>query len=147
MEAADALASAPKRSAGRRLADLFHGRGGLQAGALLTAPLTWLVILYLGSLAVMLVAAFWSISPLSGELVKSPLTLVNFKTLINEPVYRTIALRTIAIASRSCGIDSDGDDIVAATADNRSAAPTDGDAIFSRARVRRFRSGVTKSIR
>jgi putative spermidine/putrescine transport system permease protein len=99
MEAADALASAPKRSAGRRLADLFHGRGSLQAGALLAAPLTWLVILYLGSLAVMLVAAFWSISPLSGELVKSPLTLVNFKTLINEPVYRTIAGRTIAIAS------------------------------------------------
>jgi putative spermidine/putrescine transport system permease protein len=98
MEAADALASAPRRSAGRRLADLFHGRGGLQAGALLTAPLSWLVILYLGSLAVMIVAAFWSVSPLSGEIVRS-LSFDNFKTLVQEPVYRSIAGRTIAVAS------------------------------------------------
>jgi putative spermidine/putrescine transport system permease protein len=98
MEAADALASAPKRSVGRRLADLFHGRQHLQAGALLTAPLAWLVVLYLGSLAVLLVAAFWGVSALSGEVVRS-FSLDNFKTLINEPVYRTIAGRTIAIAS------------------------------------------------
>jgi len=98
MEAADAVASAPRRSAGRRLADLFQGRRRLQAGALLTAPLAWLVVLYLGSLAVLLVAAFWSVSPLSGEVVRS-LSFDNFKTLINEPVYRTIAGRTIAIAS------------------------------------------------
>jgi len=55
MEAADATASAPKRSAGHRLADLFHGRPRLQVGALLSAPLGWLVILYLGSLAVLLI--------------------------------------------------------------------------------------------
>ena len=35
MEAADALAPAPKRSVGRRLADLFQGRPRLQVGALL----------------------------------------------------------------------------------------------------------------
>ena len=98
MEAADALASAPKRSAGRRLAGLFHGRGGVQASALLSGPLAWLVILYLGSLAVMLVASFWSVNALSGELDKS-LSLDNFKTLVDEPVYRTIAGRTIAVAS------------------------------------------------
>ena len=61
MEAADALASAPRRSAGRRLADLFHGRPRLQVGALLAGPVGWLVIGYLGSLAVLLVAAFWSV--------------------------------------------------------------------------------------
>ncbi len=98
MEAADALASAPRRSASRRLADLFHGRPRLQAGALLSGPLAWLVVGYLGSLAVLLVAAFWHVSPLSGELVKG-FSLDNFKTLAQEPVYRTIAFRTIAIAS------------------------------------------------
>ena len=40
--AADA-ASAPKRSVGRRLADLFHGRPRLQVGALLAGPVGWLV--------------------------------------------------------------------------------------------------------
>src|SRR5215212_5278697 len=98
MEAADALASAPRRSAGRRLADRFHGRGRLQVGALLAGPMAWMVVLYLGSLAVMLVAAFWSVSALSGEVVHS-LSLDNFKTLVQEPVYRSIAGRTILIAS------------------------------------------------
>jgi putative spermidine/putrescine transport system permease protein len=98
MEAADALASAPKRSAGRRLADLFRGRPRLQVGSLLAAPVGWLVIGYLGSLAILLVAAFWQVDALSGEVIRN-LTLDNFRTLVDEPVYRTIAFRTLAIAS------------------------------------------------
>jgi putative spermidine/putrescine transport system permease protein len=98
MEAADALASAPKRSAGRRLAGLFHGRPRLQAGALLVAPAGWLIVLYLGSLAVLLVAAFWGVNALSGEIERT-LSSDNFKTLVDDPVYRTIAQRTIIIAA------------------------------------------------
>src|SRR5919204_6440005 len=98
MEAADALASAPKRSVGRRLADLFNGRPRLQVAALLAGPLGWLVILYLGSLVVLLIAAFWGVDPLSGELTKS-LTTDNFKTLVNAPVYRHVAWRTVRIAA------------------------------------------------
>jgi putative spermidine/putrescine transport system permease protein len=97
MEAADALASAP-RSAGRRLADLFHGRPRLQVGTLLTGPLAWLVLLYLGSLVVLLVAAFWSVDALSGELIKG-FTFDNYKELWDTDVYRTVAFRTIGIAS------------------------------------------------
>ena len=52
---------------GRRLAGLFHGRPRLQVGALLAGPVGWLVIGYLGSLAVLLIAAFWTVDPLSGE--------------------------------------------------------------------------------
>jgi putative spermidine/putrescine transport system permease protein len=89
---------APKRSAGRRLAGLFHGRPRLQVGALLAGPVGWLVIGYLGSLAVILVAAFWQVDPLSGE-VQRTLSLDNFQTLVEEPVYRTIAGRTILIAA------------------------------------------------
>jgi putative spermidine/putrescine transport system permease protein len=98
MQAADALASAPRRSVGRRLADLLHGRRRLQVAALLAAPVGWLVIGYLGSLAVMLAAAFWHVGALSGEVVHG-FSLDNFKTLAEEPVYRSIAGRTIAIAA------------------------------------------------
>jgi putative spermidine/putrescine transport system permease protein len=98
MEAADTLASAPKRSVGRRLADLFHGRSRLQVAALLAGPLGWMVIIYLGSLAILLVAAFWGVNPLSGELTKS-LTTDNFKTLWNDSVYRDVAWRTIRTAA------------------------------------------------
>jgi len=97
MEAADALASAPRRSAGRRLADLFHSRPWLQVGSLLSGPLAWLVIGYLGSLLVLLVAAFWGVSALTGELVRT-VSFDNFKTLIDTPVYRTVAWRTIRTA-------------------------------------------------
>jgi putative spermidine/putrescine transport system permease protein len=44
---------------GRRLADLLHGRRRLQLSLLLSGPLGWLVIAYLGSLAVLFIAAFW----------------------------------------------------------------------------------------
>src|SRR3954464_12821653 len=86
-----------RRSVGHRLADLFHGRRRLQVGALLAGPIGWLVIGYLGSLALLLVAAFWSVDPLSGLTIKS-FTLENFEALVNEPVYRTIVWRTIRTA-------------------------------------------------
>src|SRR4051794_4167909 len=97
MEAADALAPAPKRSAGRRLADLFHGRSWLQVGGLLSGPLAWLVIGYLGSLIVLLAAAFWNVSALTGE-VSQTFTVDNFKTIVQDPVYRVIAWRTVRVA-------------------------------------------------
>ncbi len=82
----------------RRLANLFHGRPRLQVGALLAGPVGWLVVGYLGSLAVLLIAAFWTVDPLSGELVKG-LSFENFKTLLDEPVYRDIVGRTVLIAA------------------------------------------------
>ena len=74
---------APKRSVGRRLAGLFHGRPRLQAGALLAGPVGWLVVGYLGSLAVLLVAAFWTLGELSGE-IEQTFTLDNFKDVVAE---------------------------------------------------------------
>src|SRR3954454_20387645 len=86
------------RSVGHRLAGLFHGRRRLQVGALLAGPVGWLVIGYLGSLAVLLIAAFWTVDPLSGEVVRG-LSFENFETLFNEPVYRDIVKRTVLIAA------------------------------------------------
>jgi putative spermidine/putrescine transport system permease protein len=98
VEAAGVTAGREKRSVGRRLADLFHGRPRFQVGALLAGPLGWLVILYLGSLAVLLIASFWSVDALSGELIKG-FTFDNYKELWNTDVYRSVAFRTIGIAS------------------------------------------------
>src|SRR4051795_1332017 len=91
-------AVAERRSVGHRLSDLLHGRERLQVGALLAGPVGWLVIGYLGSLAVLLVAAFWTVDPLSGELIQG-FSLENFETLLDEPVYGDIVGRTVLIAA------------------------------------------------
>src|ERR1700761_814855 len=90
-------AVAVKRSAGRRLAGLFYGRPRLQIGSLLAAPMAWLVILYLGSLVVLLITAFWTVDPLSGSVIKE-LSWTNFEELVNVPVYREIIWRTVRTA-------------------------------------------------
>ncbi len=83
---------------GRRLAGLFQGRPRLQVGTLLAGPVGWLVIGYLGSLAVLLVTAFWSVDALSGEVVQE-FGLGNFEALLDEPVYRDIVGRTVGVAA------------------------------------------------
>ncbi|HEX5928570.1 MAG TPA: ABC transporter permease [Solirubrobacterales bacterium] len=87
-----------KGSVGRRLAGLFQSRPRLQVGALLAGPVGWLVVGYLGSLAVLLVTAFWSVDALSGEVVQG-FSLENFEALFQEPVYRDIVGRTVAVAA------------------------------------------------
>ncbi len=84
--------------AGRRSAELLHGRRGLQASLLLAAPLGWLVLAYLGSLAVLFVAAFWTLDDFSGQIVHS-YSLDNFQTLWRGHVYREIVLRTVGVAA------------------------------------------------
>jgi len=58
----------------------------------------WLVIGYLGSLAVLLITAFWTLGELSGEIQRTA-TLDNFRQIAEEPVYRDVAQRTILIAA------------------------------------------------
>jgi putative spermidine/putrescine transport system permease protein len=70
----------------------------VQLSALLGAPLGWLVVAYLGSLALLFVSAFWTIEPFSGKVV-TELSLDNFGTLLDEPVYRTITVRTVVTAA------------------------------------------------
>jgi putative spermidine/putrescine transport system permease protein len=73
-------------------------RWRLQLGLLLSGPLGWLVVAYLGSLAVLFLSAFWQLDDFSGQIVKEP-TLDNFRLLWENDVYRKIALRTIGIAA------------------------------------------------
>jgi putative spermidine/putrescine transport system permease protein len=93
-----AEAAVAKRSAGRKLAGLFYGRPRLQVGSLLAGPTAWLVVLYLGSLAILLITAFWTVDPLSGDVIQG-FSLENFEALINEPVYRDIVWRTVRTAA------------------------------------------------
>jgi putative spermidine/putrescine transport system permease protein len=80
------------------LAATLWRRPRLQLSLLLAGPIGWLVIAYLGSLAVLFLAAFWQLDTFSGKVVHS-YGIQNFETLVREPVYRSIVLRTVLIAA------------------------------------------------
>jgi putative spermidine/putrescine transport system permease protein len=81
----------------RRLAAWLHRHARVRLAALLSAPLLWLVAAYLGSLVVLFASAFWTVNGFTGELVKQP-SLANFTTIVNGPVYRAVALRSVGVA-------------------------------------------------
>jgi len=82
----------------------LYRRPRLRLTGLLSAPMLWLVVLYLGSLAIMFVAAFWTTDSFTGALIKQP-TLANFQTLIHGQVYWVVAARTVLIALVVTAID------------------------------------------
>ncbi|MEU9968990.1 ABC transporter permease [Streptomyces malaysiensis] len=69
----------------------------LRLTALLAPPLLWLTLAYLGSLAILLLSAFWATDSFTSDVVHTWNT-DNFHELLTTPVYRTIALRTLSIA-------------------------------------------------
>jgi putative spermidine/putrescine transport system permease protein len=88
----------PPTSPVRRLAAALYRRPRVQIAGLLAAPLGWLVIAYLGSLALFLISSFWSIDTFSGNL-DTTLTLANYQKIATSEIYRTIAFRTVIMAS------------------------------------------------
>ena len=91
----------PLRRAGlaRRLARTLERHPRLRIGGLLAAPLGWLGVLYLGSLALLFAAAFWHYDSDITFTITKTFTLENFAQLLADPTYRTIAGRTILIAT------------------------------------------------
>ena len=90
--------TATRPSAGRRLAALLHGHPRIRLAVLLSLPVLWLVVAYLGSLFVLLLNSLWSRDAFTG-LVTRTLTLDNFVDIFTKPLYRTVALRTIGMAA------------------------------------------------
>ena len=55
----------------------------------LAGPMGWLVVAYLGSLAVLFAASLWRLDTFTGEIVQDP-GFQNFRHLAEGEVYRTI---------------------------------------------------------
>jgi putative spermidine/putrescine transport system permease protein len=82
---------------GRGAAATLTPRPRLRLSLLLTAPLLWLVLAYLGSLAALFLSAFWTTDPFTSDVVKIWST-DNFRTLLTTSVYRDVALRSLGVA-------------------------------------------------
>ena len=80
-----------------RVSTALWRRAWLRATLTLTPPLAWFLVIYIASLLLMLVTAFWTVNPFTNVLEHS-WTLANFNQLFSSP-YPTIILRTVEMAA------------------------------------------------
>jgi putative spermidine/putrescine transport system permease protein len=85
-------------SARRRLSALLFRHPRLRLGALLTAPVLWLGVVYLAALFSLLATAFFSVDEFTNAVVRT-FTWDNVKSVVTDPVYIGATLRTIGIAA------------------------------------------------
>jgi putative spermidine/putrescine transport system permease protein len=87
----------PRESPGRRLSTFFYRHPRVRLWTLLSLPLAWLVLVYFGSLVVLLLSSFWNTDSFTSEVVHE-FTLENFQRIFEQDVYRNVAWRTIQMA-------------------------------------------------
>jgi putative spermidine/putrescine transport system permease protein len=87
----------PRAARLRGLQRTLYQHPRIQLSILLALPLGALVLIYFGSLAILLLNAFWTLDPFTAE-VDHTLTLANFQTILESNTYRTITLRTVLMA-------------------------------------------------
>ena len=80
-------------------------RPGLRVGLLLTPPMLWLGVAYLGALGALLITSLWTQNDFTGQ-IERVWTTENFRTLFTVDVYRTITFRTIGIAALVTVVDA-----------------------------------------
>lgn len=64
---------------------------------LLLPPMAWLVVAYLGSLAVLLVSAFWTRSSFTGAVLHE-FTTDNVVRVLTDDLFRAVTVRTVGVA-------------------------------------------------
>ena len=88
-----------------RVSAVLWRRPWARATLLLTPPLAWFLLIYVASLVVLLVTAFWTTNPFTTNIERT-WTLSNFATILGTPAYRTIILRTVAMAAGVTVVDA-----------------------------------------
>jgi putative spermidine/putrescine transport system permease protein len=94
----EAPAPVPAAGLARRVATWLHARPTTRLRLLLAAPLLWLGLIYIGSLAILLMNAFWTSDSFTGKVNAFDWSLDAFAQILGNDVYRTIAIRTVGMA-------------------------------------------------
>ncbi|OGO51660.1 MAG: spermidine/putrescine ABC transporter permease [Chloroflexi bacterium RBG_16_70_13] len=81
----------------RRIAAWLDRHARVRLGFLLAGPVGWLVVAYLGSLAVLFVNSLWTRDAFTGLVIRE-LTPDNFLDMVTNPLYRNVTLRTVGMA-------------------------------------------------
>jgi putative spermidine/putrescine transport system permease protein len=81
-----------------RLSTALWRRPWARATLLLTPPLAWFLLVYIASLVVLLVTAFWSVNPFTTNIDKI-WTLSNFHAIFTTPAYLSDIGQTVGMAA------------------------------------------------
>jgi putative spermidine/putrescine transport system permease protein len=76
-----------------------------RAVLLLTPPLAWFLVIYVAALAVMLITAFWTVNPFTGNQERI-WNLANFTQILGNSGYRGIIARTVEMAAGVTLVDA-----------------------------------------
>lgn len=87
----------PSREHSRPVSTYLFQRSRVRLLGLLALPMTWLVGVYIVSLFLLLITAFWVINPFTSR-VSPGFTLDNFISIIAVPAYLSTSLRTLGMA-------------------------------------------------
>ena len=81
-----------------RLSTALWRRPWARASLLLTPPLAWFLLVYIASLVILLVTAFWTVNPFTTNIEKT-WTLSNFHAIFTTPAYLSDIGLTVAMAA------------------------------------------------
>jgi len=87
----------PRDTAARKGSAFLATHPRARLAFLLTAPLFWLVVVYIVALALLLVTAFWSVDSFTGE-ITTEFTLDNIIEVVTGSLYQVVTLRTLGVA-------------------------------------------------
>ena len=88
----------PKKGGAVPFQAVFWRHAWLRPLLLLTPPMAWFVVIYLASLATLLITAFWTIDPFTTQIVQLWNTN-NFQTILEGAAYHSIIGRTVLMAA------------------------------------------------
>jgi putative spermidine/putrescine transport system permease protein len=81
-----------------RLSTALWRRPWARASLLLTPPLAWFLLVYIASLIVLLVTAFWTVNPFTSN-IEQTWTLSNFREIFTTPAYLSDIGQTVGMAA------------------------------------------------
>jgi putative spermidine/putrescine transport system permease protein len=75
----------------------FHAHVRARIAVLLSAPVAWLGVLYVGSLAALFITSIWKIDTFTSKVVRE-FTLSNFIDVLTDKAYFNVTVRTVGVA-------------------------------------------------
>jgi putative spermidine/putrescine transport system permease protein len=87
----------PRATTARRISTFLSSHARARLALLLSAPLAWLVLVYIVALAALLITALWTVDSFTGEITQS-WNLDNIIEVVTGSLYQAVTLRTVGVA-------------------------------------------------